>query len=191
MADINNGNSMHPPRQLVNPQQMLRRGLRLVNVDGATQKRRLQKSNVRVFKAHYGIHPNQASMVWRDILINEALHESEMDLLAFFLALHFLRVYGSEDLRASLFKIDKWKMRPLVWSWVAKIRNLKALKICFPPNGWDTPIVASVDGTMFRHNEPRHATLKKDPSSWYSHKHHCADHWSQCSDCGWHNVQTQ
>jgi hypothetical protein len=90
------------------------------------------------------------------------------------MTLNFLRVYATEDIRATLFKVDKWRVRKLVWDWIQRIANLKSHKIKLP-TGWNTTFVASLDGTHFLLNEPRHATLKKDPS-WYSHKHHCAGH---------------
>ena len=65
-------------------------------------------------------------------------------------------------------------MRELTWSWVEKLSNLKAKKIFFPTT-FRTVFICSVDGVMFRLNEPRHDTLKKDPK-WYSYKHGCAGH---------------
>lgn len=158
----------------VTPSQMLRRGLKLLGLSQKVQNRRDKGSNVRVFKSHYGVHPNHTSTAWRDIINTQQLDEHEVDLKAFFMALNFLRCYDNEDIRATRFGVDKWKMRKLVWCWIQRLANLKALKIKIP-DSWDTTFVFSIDGTHYRINEPRHATLKQDPS-WYSHKHGCAGH---------------
>jgi hypothetical protein len=162
---------------IVSPIQMLRRGLRLLGIDRRIQDRRGKKANVTNFKSHYGIHPNQASTVWKEIIDNEYLGEEEANLKSFFMALNFLRCYDTEDVRATRFREDKRAMRAHTWSWIQKISNLKASKIKFPaPDSWNgTTFICSVDGTHFRLNEPRHATLKKDPT-WFSHKHDCAGH---------------
>jgi hypothetical protein len=130
---------------------------------------------VRVFKAHYGIHPNHAATVWRDIIVNEQLEGADIDLRAYFMTLNFLRVYACEDIRATLFKVDKKKARSLIWKWIDMLANQKEHKIKYPAQ-WDgSTFVCTVDGTHYMMNEPRHATLRKDPS-WYSFKHHCAGH---------------
>jgi hypothetical protein len=154
---------------------MLRRGLKVVGVDAATQNRRIYSSNVRVFKGFFGIHPNHAETIWKDVIANEQLEGSDIDLRAFFMALNFLRVTATEDIRATLFGVDKKKARKQTWNWIGWIANLKQHKIKFPSGGWDTTFVCSVDGSHITMNEPRHAELKKDPK-WYSHKHGCAGH---------------
>jgi hypothetical protein len=158
----------------VSPSQMLRRGLKLINISRQVQNRRGMTANVLLFKQHYGIHPNQASTVWKDIVDDGALNEETVNLKSFFMALNFLRCYDTEGIRATRFGEDAKRMRSKVWAWISKIAALKAKKIKFPAT-WDTTFVASVDGTHVRINEPRHATLKKDPK-WYSHKHGCSGH---------------
>jgi hypothetical protein len=173
----NNNNDDRASLYGVSSAQMLRRGLKAIGIDKQTQGRRTKKANVRVYKAHYGVHPNNASAVWIAIITHEnenSLPVDKIDLLAFFMSLNFLRCYESEDVRATRFKVDKWKMRKPIWQWIQYIANLKDSIIKYP-DAWNTTLVCSVDGTHFRLNEPRHATLKKDPT-WYSHKHHCAGH---------------
>ena len=56
------------PPYLLTPDQMLRRGLRMINIDGTIkQQRRLEKTNIRTFKANFGKHPIHLCRVWRDL----------------------------------------------------------------------------------------------------------------------------
>ena len=86
-----------PPHEFaVSPPQMLRRGLKLLGIETKVLNRRGKRANVTNFKAHYGIHPNQASTVWLDIVTE--IPAEEVDLKAFFMALNFLRKYDYEDI---------------------------------------------------------------------------------------------
>jgi hypothetical protein len=74
----------------VTPHQMLRRGIKIIGLDCTAQDRRGKKANVRVFKSHYSIHPNQASNVWKGIIHHETLDNTQVDLKVFFISLNFL-----------------------------------------------------------------------------------------------------
>ena len=155
------------------PSQMLRRGLKAVRVDSATQKTRNLTYNTGSFKSFFGVHQNHASSVWTDLLL--IVPVQQLDLKGFFMALNFLRNNDSESTRASLFdENDRMTTRNRVWFWVNQIASLKPNKIVWPDD-WDTTFIISLDGTHFKIQEPTHGTLRLDPS-WYSHKHGSAGH---------------
>ena len=166
------------PQLAVTPNQMLYRGLKLVGVTKDQQKRRLKSSNCTNFRTHYGIHPNHASTVWQDLFtttIPDARVEAEeADLQEFFWALNFLRCKMSLSVRRSLFRWegDVNKMGTSIWFWVEKIAALLSQKVMWPTT-FDTKFVYTIDGTMFRMNEPRDPDFQKNPE-WCNHKHRCA-----------------
>jgi len=151
------------------PDQMLFRGLKAVGVTSEEQLRRFRSSNCTNFKSHYGIHPNHAFTVWNDLMTTTMpaaqVHEDDANLLGFLWALNFLRINMSLRVRCSLFR---WKgdinlMGTTIWFWVDKIAALVSHKIKWPTE-FDTTFVCSVDGTMFRMNEPRDPDFQKIPN---------------------------
>jgi hypothetical protein len=59
-----------------------------------------------------------------------------------------------------------------IWFWVEKIAALLSQKVMWPTT-FDTKFVYTIDGTMFRMNEPRDPDFHKNPE-WCNHKHRCA-----------------
>ena len=162
----------------ITPDQMLFRGLKAVGVTSEEQLRRFRSSNCTNFKSHYGIHPNHASTLWNDLMTTTIpaarVDEDDANLLGLLWALNFLRINMSLRVRRSLFR---WKgdinlMGTTIWFWVDKIAALVSHKIKWPTE-FDTTFVYSVDGTMFRMNEPRDPDFQKNPE-WFNHKHRCA-----------------
>ena len=166
---------------LVNPSQMLRRALRSINIDEKTQNRRLRSTNIRTFKANFGKHPLHLCRVWRDLQttnieaakIDQAEASSPKAYKGFLIANHFLKTYGSDDVRAAQFGgMDPKLLNTLTWIYVRKIAALKPDKIVWPDEDeWQTVFIASVDGTHYRTNEPRDPDMRKNPKN-YSHKFH-------------------
>ena len=126
------------PQLVVTPDQMLFRGLKAVGVSKEEQQRRFKTSNCTNFKSHYGIHPNHASTVWRDLLTTTMpaarVDEDDANLLAFFWVLNFVRSNMNLNVRRSLFR---WKgdinvMGTTIWFWVDKIAALLSQKVKWP-----------------------------------------------------------
>ena len=166
------------PPFLINPLQMLRRGLRLVSIDHATQNRRLTTTNIRDFKSLFGKHPIHLCCVWRDLqsdavpdeaFMSEAEAHDPDSFLGFLMANNMLKVYTGHAVRAALFQgQDRTKTAELSWYFIHKMAGLKSYKIVWPDN-IDEVLFASVDGTHTSNNEPRDPIMKKDPKN-YSHK---------------------
>ena len=160
---------------ILQPLQLMRRGLRLVGVGNDVQNGRGLQFNVDQFRSHFGPHPNQASKCWNDLIVEQALVPvPKTSLLGFFLALHFVRCYPrSEKVRSASFgNVELKRVRELTWHHLEKIDSLHATKI-FWPSVFRSTFVASVDGSHKKSTEKRHPTLRKDPKR-FSFKHHSA-----------------
>lgn len=76
------------PSLIVTPAQMLYRILKQVGVTKQEQQRRFKESNVKEFRSHYGIHPNHAAAVWKDLFTtaipSARVNEEEAYLQHFF-----------------------------------------------------------------------------------------------------------
>ena len=99
---------------------MMRRGLRAVKAHTGSLR---HKALVDLFKANFGAHPKHAARVWRDLLESNIVLHGEEDLLGFFAALSFLRVYAKEKIRRSLFDMNEKPLRVLTWKWLHLIPN--------------------------------------------------------------------
>ena len=105
----------------LSPMQLLRRGLRVVGVGNDVQKRRGLKHNVQQFRSFFGPHPNQLAECWNDLTVKMALVPvTQISLLGFFLALHFLRCYPrSEMVTSALFgNVELKRARELTWYYI-------------------------------------------------------------------------
>ena len=158
------------PPHIISPAQMLRRGLRMINIDDNTQQRRLYKTNVGDFKAAFGRHPVHLCRVWRDLQttnIPEAFMAEEeareaRSLRGFLMANTFLKVYiGSLSVQAALFQgADKYFVQRMIWVFVRRIAALRAEKIVWPV--WQETFCASVDGTATRNQEPKDPAVRRN-----------------------------
>ena len=158
---------------------MLRRGLRLVNIDDAKQRRRLTKTNVNDFKSIFGKHPLHLCRLWKalqthqdiahPISFEEARTKDAFE--GYLMAHNFLRSYKTTVEQAALFQgADKARVGRLKWKYVRKIASLKPIKIVWPAEFAET-FIASVDGTYAQTNEPRDPLYRKNPKN-FSHKFH-------------------
>lgn len=167
------------PPYLINPQQMLRRGLRAVNIDDVKQQRRLSKTNLADFMSIYGKHPLHLCRLWRalqthaDIAHPMSFQEARTKdaFEGFLFANNFLRTYTTNAVQAALFNgADRTRVGRLKWIYIEKIACLKPVKIVWPEN-FDETFIASVDGTHAQTTEPRDAQYRKNSKN-YSHKFH-------------------
>ena len=167
------------PPFIINPNQMLRRGLRLINIDNVKQQRRLNKTNLADFMSAFGKNPVHLCKVWRDLQthqhiahpmsFNEARTKDAFE--GFMMANNFLRTYTTTAIQAALFNgaHRAWVGR-LKWIYVRKIAFLKPIKIVWPAD-FDETFIASVAGTHAQTNKPRDPDMRKNPKN-YSHKFH-------------------
>ena len=167
------------PPFLINPAQMLRRGLRLVNIDQTKQNRRHTQTNLSDFMSIFGKHPIHLCRIWRDLQTHQHIDHpmgfaearTKDAFEGFMMANNFVRTYATNVVQAALFKgADKARVGRLKWLYVRKMASLKAIKIVWPAN-FDEIYIASIDGTHAQTNEPRDPTMRKNPKN-YSHKFH-------------------
>ena len=156
LAKTNNTNNIlntpTMPPFIINPQQMLRRGLRLVSIDRTKQDRRLTKTNLQDFMSIYGKHPLHLCRVWRNLQTHQHIaHPMAFDeartkdaFEGFMIAQNFLRSYTTVVIQASLFKgADRARVGRLRWLYVRKLASLKPLKIVWPVD-FETIYIGSV-----------------------------------------------
>jgi hypothetical protein len=164
-----------PINHLVTSGQMMYLGLRLLRY----QSRRLKRCKTTVnykkrFKSHYGISPCTAAWIYSNMQsteIKEArLRGSESDLKCFFMALHYLRKYPTEEDIVAIFDYCAFWARQKIWGTIKKIRALKAEKTVWPNDyAQDEIWVIAVDGVHSLINKPSHPTWSQD-RRYYSHK---------------------
>ena len=170
----------HPPTLLSNDE-VLKQGLLLAGVDLKSQSRVRDATSIKQFKAIYGTDPSVCAQIFNDLqttTITEAkIDASSVPLPGFFVALHFLKRYQTEEEQSIFFKMSRNTVRKWKWFFVNRIRALKADKIRWPPEWRANPppgvvvpiLLLTVDGVHFRINEPFHPRYNKN-SKFYSHK---------------------
>lgn len=162
---------------------MLWRGLsRFPSINRKVFDRRSTQTNLDDFKTHYGLAPKTLCSVWHDLQTTNVPQASILDDLRsrktqlddFFLGLHWLKRYRSRKEMKILFGNCENTCKKWYTYYSIKIHFLKGQKIEWPPDDyWDTVFIISVDGVHFKVKEPKHETLRRDPS-YYSHKHNKA-----------------
>lgn len=164
--------------------EVLQRGLELVNVLAAKQARCKRSSNVERFKAEYGADPAVYAQIWEDLQITHIddarIDSKECTLDNFFIALNFLKQYQSLIQQSNKFGPCKNTIMKWNWYFVVRIQALKQVKITWPKE-WNKnnpappgllfiPIpLLTVDGVHARRNEVTHFKWSKNPK-YYSHK---------------------
>ena len=164
---------------IIHPSDMLYQGLLLCGVNDAKQQRRSAKTNVRVFKAHFGKDPKHLCRVWRDLQLKGLLDIQDRgrkhSFLGFMAANNYLRCYESLDVMAGRFDLPNNLLGELRWIFIEKIAALKESKVKMPqPEEWElVKLLLSVDGTHARTNEPRDDDMRRNPKN-YSYKNNFA-----------------
>lgn len=135
-----------------------------------------ETSNERFRKA-YGADPHVYAQLWEDIQTTDTpearLDPADRNIKYFFMTLHFLKKYDTEEDSASMFRMNDNYVRKYKWLYIDKIRALIVEVVKWPDFHDDDIWVVTVDGTHFRSEEPAHPDFPKDTAA-FSFKHHCA-----------------
>lgn len=185
------------PPYIVSPAQILRRGLRMINIDDVKQGRRLKKTCIGDFKSNFGKHPVHLCRVWRDLqqsanpeaYVTEEEARSEHGLLGFMMANNLMETYNTLSTQAALFQgCDKYLVQELTWRWIFRIAALLNEKVVWP--NWQETFVATVDGTCTRNQEPRDPDVRRNRKNFCKkfqmagRNHEIAiDLWACCVSC--------
>jgi hypothetical protein len=182
---------------VLTPDELLKRGLKLVGFTDTQIGRVQEKKNQSRFRTHYGAHP----LVYAVLLtrLQETTDENarlELDTTSqkgrlltdqtldyFFMAIHFLSCYPTEEQAEAVFKVCDKTYRYWVWFIVEKIALLMDEVICWPES-WNnadneedpisqTIFTITVDGTHCRIEEPAHEDFSEN-TRYFSHKFKCA-----------------
>jgi hypothetical protein len=117
---------------ILTPDEMMRKGLELCGFDERRQNKVCRAKNIRRFKAHYGSSPVVYAQIWEDLQttrIRAARIDGNACVDSFLMAIHFLKVYPTEEVLSGLFKICDRSVRKWVWYYVTKIQALKKEKV--------------------------------------------------------------
>jgi hypothetical protein len=171
---------------VLTPNEVLQCGLKLVGFSDKQIQRVGEKKNLSRFRTHYGAHP----IVYAALLtrLQETTNEDarvefdinpEQMLNYFFMAIHFLACYPTEEKAEAMFKVCDRTYRHWVWFLVEKIALLKD-EIIYWPESWNNPdnpqdsvsqtiFIVTVDGTHCRILEPTHDDFSEN-TKYFSHK---------------------
>lgn len=180
---------------VLTPYEVLQRGLKLVGFTDTRIQRVQAKKNLCRFRTHYGANPEvYAALLTRlqettdenaRLEINTAADSQsgqlslDQALKYFFMAIHFLACYPTEQEAEGIFQVCDKTYRYWVWNIVEKIALLKDEVICWP-HSWNnadntedpnsqTIFIITVDGTHCRILEPTHADFSEN-TQYFSHK---------------------
>lgn len=156
-------------------------GLKLLGwQESRLRRRKTEETNLDQYRGMYGVDPCVTAELIHDLEtteIVEALVET-VDIDKLHWAMHWLYRYPTEIESESMWNKCANTIRDAHWFYVARIRALKALKIVWPTEEYQTLYaddiwVMTVDGTHLVTLEPGDGDIPKDPS-YFSFKHHAA-----------------
>jgi hypothetical protein len=165
---------------LLSPKEVLIYGLQFL---GIRYSRWSESTRIREFHRHYGSSPLDLADIWYDLTIGDHLptelklsgnEKNEKGLKRYMMTHHWLWAYPkNSSMLASRFKCSERSCRgEPVWRWVKRIAAMKAKKIRWEhaANEEHLEIFSiSDDGTDFKLQEWKHATLPRD-NAGCSHK---------------------
>jgi hypothetical protein len=163
------------------PDEIMKRGLLLVNHTQAQLQRCMRATQVQWFRNMFGSLPVVYAELWEDLQTTNTPHrlvvtDPEKDMVQFLHAIFFLRKYATEADGSPRFGMSDRTARDTKWAYVDKIQALKDAKIHWPeewitnPESADIPIfLLSIDGVHCRCFEPQNSDWSKNPK-YYSHK---------------------
>ena len=125
------------------------------------------KVNDRRFRALYGSASVVCSVIWEALQTTAILEariepRSRKDLKYFMVAMYFLKVYPTENVIHTAFKLDEKTIRTHSWFYAKKLRALQDDKVEWDGN-WSAFFGMSADGVHFRCMEEEHPVLSKNP----------------------------
>jgi len=174
MADEGSEDDVDPDVVVFTPDEILNKGLRLVNYSPRRIRRAKRKRNIERFKGHFGSEPVVLAQIWEDLqrtdVAEARLPPGDAKLDRFLMAMHHLKRYPTELEREPIFDIDLMEGRDWVWYFLEKVQALKAEKICWPDDFGGDIWVITVDGTHCWVSEPGHPVWSQD-SEYFSHKY--------------------
>ena len=125
-----------PSLVILTVEEILRKGLLLVNYSKKRIRKAKKKRNLERFRGHYGSYLIVIAQIWEDLQwtpIPEAhLPPCDAKFDLFLMAMHHLKQYPTELEREPIFDIDHMKGREWVWFFLEKVQALKAEKIIWP-----------------------------------------------------------
>jgi hypothetical protein len=143
------------------------------------------KSDVKLFKKHYGSDPAVLARMWHDMgetimsetgnTIISSNDKTEKGFKSFLIATHFIWAYPKNgEMLASRVGVGLRQVQgENLWRWVRMIASLKEKKFVWPTDVYNDPngriYIVSVDGVDFKVWEMKHPTMTIDKGG-YSHK---------------------
>lgn len=120
---------------ITTPQQLLVIGLEIVGCNDHTRQKNCEESNRRRFRAHFGSNPEVYLALW-DALRTTGIAAASIDpskssdsLFKFMVALHFLKVYPTEECGSTQFNMSIRTYRGAVWTFLLRFQALKQDKV--------------------------------------------------------------
>lgn len=113
--------------------EFLRKGLEMVGFDRRRQQRVKRATNIQRFKDYYGSRPIVYAQIWEDLQTTDIqdarIDSSKCCVESFLMAIHFLKCYPTEGVRAGTFNICERTARDWGWYYVRKVQALKKQKV--------------------------------------------------------------
>jgi hypothetical protein len=153
---------------------MVSTGLHLLyNVDRI--RRANNTTNIRRFASKFGVHPVTACTLYGDLqkttIETARIVGEDSNLRWLLITLYFLMKYPERDVLESEFNFSRGYISNKIWTWIKRIRDMKAEKIVFPSleELGDSIWIMTVDGVDFMTREPTHPEFSRDRKN-YSQK---------------------
>ena len=151
-------------------------GLETLGFDAAWRKRNFEESKENRLRNAFGCTSAVLALLWEEIqtVIKNPINPKKETLHQFFVAMHFLKHYDTEEDQYDKWKIASNTFRDQNWNMIQKVSELFHLKCGWPEDNFDDDIlVGSIDGTHIMTEEVTHESIPKDPAM-FSWKHHSA-----------------
>jgi len=118
--------------------------LKLGNVYTKSTLARSKYMALRRFKSFFGVSPQVCSIIWAELENDLPIGSQPKHLLW---CLSFLKQYGTEHYRRSIFKADEKTLRKWTWTFVKLLSNLNVVNLLKP-----SLIVRTYQNIYFRLN---------------------------------------
>jgi hypothetical protein len=142
---------------ILTAEEMLYEGLRHLGVTPAEWQRRKQKTREEDFASHFGPSPDVVAALWSRLqttnIKRARINPAKNYVKDFLTALHWLKIYPTENERRISIKVGKNSGRKWSWFYTQKIAALKDELVLWPDE-WDTIYTVTVDGVHFHIQEP-------------------------------------